>query len=340
VLSLDPSLSTVRLYFGGQYRTRAYPSAFATELAAAGIFWPGPPDSAALAAAERGGEGIDTATWAEQTERFAGFFGAALRLSVEHPDWDLMLGYIPVIDEAGHELLLLDARQAGYTAERRSAYARTRLRVWQAVDRELRRIVGVTDLKRTTVVVVSDHGMAPVHTALDANALLREQGLSTRATVAPNGGMAHLYLASGTGRDEASGEALIPRLTRLFQGWRIGGEAPVERILTREEAAGVGLDSPNSGDLILFAREGYAFVSRSPAAAGAASPPSFPSPLLGAHGYLNTYPNMHAIYMALGAEIAPGTAAGTLKTTDVAPRVASWLKLEPPRDRPAAAPER
>jgi hypothetical protein len=113
VLKIDPGLSSVRLYFGNLTRTRAYPEDFAAALAERSLVWPGAPDEKRLQASFLGQPGIDLDTWSEQAERFAAFFGGGLRVAVARQDWDLLLGYFPVIDEAGHTLLLLDPRQPG-----------------------------------------------------------------------------------------------------------------------------------------------------------------------------------------------------------------------------------
>ncbi|HEY0514468.1 MAG TPA: alkaline phosphatase family protein [Thermoanaerobaculia bacterium] len=332
LLDLDLEAST-HLYFGGVYPLQAYPEDFAAALAAQGLFWPGPPDDHRLEDAWAGRPGIDLGTWGEQAERFAHFFGESLIAAVQRPDWDLLMGYIPVVDEAGHQLLLTDPRQPGFSPERRDALAAARRRVWQAVDRELARLLAAIDLRTTVVAVVSDHGMTPVHTLLDPNVLLREKGLlaaDPRGKVLANGtsayavgsaGVAHVYVAPGH-------EDLLPTLSDLFTGWTVEGEQPIERVLTRSQAAEIGLDSPNSGDLILFLREGYT-AGNSLREGKAASPTN----VLGMHGYLNTHPDMYGIYMALGAGIAPGN-AGTVRTPEVAGRVAGWMGIEKPRPSP------
>src|SRR6185295_4921973 len=101
---------------------------------------------------------------------------------------------------------------------------------------------------------------------------------------------------------------LIPALRRLFADWTVDGEKPVERILSREEAAEVGLNHPNSGDLILFLREGYSAHGQLLKEGRASAPTN----VLGMHGYLNVHPEVHGIYMALGAGIAKGN-AGTVR---------------------------
>jgi predicted AlkP superfamily pyrophosphatase or phosphodiesterase len=322
LLKLDLTAET-RLYFGGVYPLRAYPEDFASALAARKLFWTGPPDDRSLGAAWMGRPGIDLETWLEQSDRFTRFFGEGLLTAAQRSDWDLLMGYLPVIDEAGHQLLLTDPRQPGFTPERRDALEAARRKVWQAVDRELARLLGALDLRSTVVVIVSDHGMTPVHTAVDPNVLLQEKGLlaadrkgkvqekGTLAWTVGSGGVVHVYVAPDR-------PDLVPVLRDLFAGWTVNGEHPVERIYSRKEAAAVHLDHPDSGDLILFLREGFGD--------GEAN-------TYGKHGYLTTYPDMRGIYMALGAGIPPGN-AGTVRNPEVAGRVASWLGIGKPRPEP------
>jgi predicted AlkP superfamily pyrophosphatase or phosphodiesterase len=335
LVALDLAGDT-QIYFGGTYPLAAYPADFAAELAGRGLYWPGPPDDASLSAAWNGEKEIDLATWTQQSERFARFFGDTLVAAVRRPGWDLLLGYMPVIDEAGHQLLLTDPRQPSYAA-RHDACAAARLRVWQAVDRELARLLSALDLGTTTVVLVSDHGMSPAHTAVDPNGLLREQGLlavdakgkirfdASAAYAIGSGGVGHLYLAAGK-------EELAPKIRESLLAWKVGGEAPVERVLTRQEAAALSLDHPNSGDLIVFFREGYGF--RNLLREGKLSAPTN---TLGMHGYLTTHPSMRAVYLAVGAGIPHGR-TGMVKNPEVAGRVAGWLGIEKPRPEAPAPP--
>ena len=128
-ICLMSGLENVRVYFSGTYRQHAYPPDFANDLAETNLDWPGPPDDRRLAAAGQEQPGIDVQTWTEQAERFAAFFGGAMRVAAARNDWDLMLGYLPVIDEAGHALLLAGPRQAGWSAARRDELAGARRRV-------------------------------------------------------------------------------------------------------------------------------------------------------------------------------------------------------------------
>ena len=331
LLHLDPDLATARLYFAGLYTFKAYPQGFAADLGAHGLTWPGPPDDDRLNATWAGKPGIDLETWVQQDVRFAHFFGDGLLAAAQRSDWDLLMGYMPIIDEAGHQLTLADPRQPGFSAARRDELAMARRRVWQAVDRQLARLLAAVDLRTTVVAAVSDHGMAPVHTLLDPNVLLRDQGFlaadaegkileaGTAAYAVGSGGVSQVYIAPGEG-------ALLARLRRLFADWKVDGEQPVEHIFDRHDAKDAGLDHANSGDLILFFREGYSarggLLKQGRASA--------PADVLGMHGYFNVHPEVHGIYMAIGAGISKGS-AGVVRNPEIAVKVASWLGIEKPR---------
>jgi hypothetical protein len=194
--------------------------------------------------------------------------------------------------------------------------------------------------------------MAPVHTAIDLNALLRERGWlaasplpgaepadkgdgSGRAAGAfaiGNGGMAHLYLAAsangaGSPDEVAARRQLLTNLRDDLLAWRVGDDLPIERVLNQQEAAELGLDNPNSGDLIVFAREGYMFDD-GPAPLGTQL--THPAPEYGHHGYLSSNSNMHGIYLAIGKDIKPGTTTGAVSNVDVAGRIAAWLGIQKP----------
>jgi predicted AlkP superfamily pyrophosphatase or phosphodiesterase len=325
VLEIDPALEKVRVYISGEYPLRAYPETFQSELESAGLIWTGPPDDKSLEAAWAGRPGIDLETWVEQDERFSTFFMDALLATARHAEWDLLMGYTAVIDEAGHRLLLTDPRQPGYSPARRDELDRARTRVWQSVDRELARLLAAVDLRTTTVLVVSDHGMTPVHTQLDVDALLREWDLAAQADAAGGGGICHVYVQP----DLPDRERFLDTLRSRLAAWLVDGDRPVERVFTRAEAAEIGMDHPRSGDLILFARPGFYFRDADDPVGDASV---LPARIYGKHGYLNTHPAMQGIYLALGRGVAKGS-AGTVRNTEVAGRVAAWLGIEKPRTK-------
>lgn len=339
IQEMAPDLAATRIYLNGVYAPAAYPESFGRSFAESGLLWPGPGDDAGLSMTWDGEQGIDLATWEEQAERFTGFFGAALRQAAARDDWDLLMGYFPTIDEAAHQLLLTDPRQPDFTPQRRAEFAQARRRVWQGVDRELAALLRVVDLRDTRVVIVSDHGMLPIHTMIDPNVPLKEKGLlatnekgkildeGTTVWTAGAGGSAHVYV-----RPDAPDRArLLADLRDFFTGWTLeDGTRPITKVVLREEAGEIGLAHPNSGDLILAAIPGYGFSGAGLREGSAV----LPTPVYGMHGNLMgdpaTDPELSGIYLALGAGLRQGN-AGTVRNVEVAKRVAEWLGIEAPR---------
>jgi hypothetical protein len=128
LLALAPDLSGVRVYIGSEGRSFASPGDFRRTLDREAGFWPGPPDEALLS------EEQDTRTFVEQSARFAGFFQKAFSVADRRGDWDLLLAYLPCVDEAEHALLLADPKQAGYTADRAALAPAAHREVWKIAD--------------------------------------------------------------------------------------------------------------------------------------------------------------------------------------------------------------
>jgi len=173
-----------------------------------------------------------------------------------------------------------------------------------------------------TLLIVSDHGFRKTTHAIYPNTLLRreglvrdEQGKSTwDAWVVPDGGTAMVYVTDPNRRAE-----LLPKLSTLFRG--VEG---VEHVYGQEDFGKLGLPSPGqsnqSPDLLIAAKPGNVFASGVPDGKGEANG--------GTHGYLNSDPQMQAIFMAWGSGIKPGVRLGTISNLDVAPTIAALLGIE------------
>ena len=142
------------------------------------------------------------------------------------------------------------------------------------------------DARTTTVHVLSDHGLAPVHTAIDANAVLKTAGLlrttadgkvdpaSTQAASFGSGAIAHIYV-NLAGREPGGivspeeKDEVVRRMREIFGSLRAGEDTPIARVLTPAELAPLGLAHARGGDLVLFAASGYWFSMSRPMASNA-----------------------------------------------------------------------
>lgn len=326
LLSLALDLGKSEIYVGGLFRSAGYPKEFVRRLDSEIGFWPGPPDGDFFGAASARPE-----VFLEQADRLSEFLMRADLLALARPDWDLLLLYHPQVDEVGHEFLLADPRQPGYSAERVARFGTFVERSYALADRTLSAIDRALSPQRDAIFVTSDHGMTPIWTEIYPNEVLRQAGLvrldgggkiaSDSAAVAiVSGAIAHISLNKTTDR------AALRKIENLFRDFHVAGASPFDRVVRREDARPLGLDAPESGDLIVLGKPGFRFSWRVREREG----PVGPADHLGAHGYLNAYPDLYASFLAAGPDI-PRERVGLIKSWEIASRVSKAIGMEPPR---------
>jgi predicted AlkP superfamily pyrophosphatase or phosphodiesterase len=181
-------------------------------------------------------------------------------------------------------------------------------------------------LKRSTILVVSDHGFKTYKRTIRANALLRQAGLLKQengkiicdAYVVPEGGTAMVYITNPSRKAELTGS-----LAEMFS--KVEG---IERVISPAEFAPLGYpdpkDNPRMADFVLAAKDGYSF-SGDPQGEVVMDVPAGQTP--GTHGYLNTDPDMKAVFVAWGRGIRPGKQLETVRNIDIAPTIGALLGI-------------
>jgi len=340
VEQLAPDLSKSVFYISASRFIKAFPSALVRKLESAGTTWPGPPDEAAASAGEAGGYGVSARTYTEMAERLVAWTVDVAVTGLDLYPTDLLLLSIPVFDPIDRRLLLVDPRQPGHRAERAERYRELRRQVWAALDRELARLLDAVDLTTTTVYLVSPYANVPVHSEVDVGEVLRAApeltAISTPPerrwrSVAASDGLAHVYL-SVAGRDaggvlDAGAARRAARAVRdALARARDGAEPLFEKVLLRDEAAALGLDRPESGDVIAFARPGYRLVDSSQDLVPVTRRPKNRA----AAGYAASLPESHGFLLVAGRGVRAGKERSRAELTDVARRAARQLGIAPP----------
>jgi len=173
-------------------------------------------------------------------------------------------------------------------------------------DQALGRLVAALDARgafaHTTLLIVSDHGMAPLRRRIDLAAALR--AARVKAEVSGAGGMATVRVEKGQG--------FVDRTVTIARGL---GLAAWPREQTPLE---LRARHPRFGDVVVIAPTGVAIQS--------AWTPS----MFGVHGYPPEDPWMGALFLAVGRGASPGTELGELRSLDVAPTVLRLLGLDVP----------
>ncbi len=258
---------------------------------------------------------------------------------------DLMFTWQDPFDSAGHQFLITDPRQLHYSPALSQEYQEYYHRAARVADNSLASMLKAFDMDHTTVLVVGDHGMAPIHSIVYVNTLLEQAGLltldtqnsvvlgKTKAFAIASGGSVHIYI-NLVGREKGGGTVSLEEYPAIQQ--QIIGifkdlvdpdtSQPVfQRVLGRDELASLGLDHPNSGDVFAQAVPGYHLD------AWRGNDFIFtPADFYGQHGYDSTLPEMHTIFIAAGFGVDhPGMIIPPVKVVDYAPTIASLLSFEP-----------
>jgi predicted AlkP superfamily pyrophosphatase or phosphodiesterase len=246
---------------------------------------------------------------------------AAVRILEDHHP-NLLLFHLLTLDDINHEYEPMS--NASLTAM-----------AW--LDSQVNRVVRVLQqpefARRSTLIIVSDHGFRSYRHRIHANVLLQEKGIITTvdgklrgdAWVVSEGGTGMVYVT-----DPARKSELVPRLKSIYS------EAEgIEKVYGVEDFAALGLPTPTTSDqgpdLVLAAKPDYAF-------AGDAAKAYVTDANGGTHGFLNTDPQMQAIFLAWGEGVPTNSQLGVITNRQVAPTIAKLLGLELKSAKSAALP--
>jgi hypothetical protein len=341
LLGLAADASALSLYVGGLGQTEAWPEDFQRTLDKRCGFWPGPPDPRLLEGPEP-----DTATFLEMAGRFSAFFVSAFEVADRRGDWDVLLAYQPLLDEASHVLSPPPPEWPGFDAARAAEAAAGLREAWRIADGAASRYLRFLD-RGGDVILLSDHGLRPVRHAVHPAEVMRRQGwisvdyLAGRPVVRPDS-PADVLVSAGSAfvvlnrAGEMPGGVLSPEeaaevlsdiaghFRSLFDEW---GAPLFATVALRGEAATLGLGHPNAGDLVLFAGPGTTLKSGFPAG-GDSAPLLVPAGVAAQHGY-GPDPDLDGIFFHAGPGLE-ATRLPVVRAVEVAARVSARMGLSPP----------
>lgn len=307
LLSLSPDLTDVQFYVGAVHSTKAYPDLYARQIAQEIGFWPGAPDRGNL------GKGVTPEMIVEQSLRLADYLLKATLIGMRLMPWDLILTYQPMLDELEHQFLMIDPSQKDFSEQTSQKYMGY-IKQGYLKANEIIEALLAHSRDSGHLVVVSDHGMAPLHHLYYPNRVLANRGYievdggnpeggkkTFIARAFSSGGISHLYVnlkdreSGGTVRQKDY-ELIRQELVSIFS--EESQKPAVQKVLKREEAETIGLNHPHAGDVILIGNPGYHFTD-------ALAPGNFlePASFYGQHGYDPTLPVMKGIFAAFGPNL-------------------------------------
>lgn len=319
--ALDPGLARAEIYVGAFHPVPGYPERYRRALEGAIGGWPGPPDYALVRPPRRDFEAHE-----EQATRLAEYLAKALVYTIAHERFDLLLGYMPLVDEVEH------AFEPGPTGGSREAV----VRAFRTADRSAAAVLAALT-PRDTFLFFSDHGMVPLETGIDLEKYLAAKGWTPvgprgpaggarRVEVCATSGIAHVYLDPALAGDARA--AAMAALLADLEGLRALKDGLVDTVVPHDRLEPLGLDNPRSGDAVVLLAPGNEFWRGGPGVLG--SPGN-----RGGHGYRAAFPVLDASFGALGPGIAPARPE-TVSLLEVAARAAGALGIDPPRGAAAA----
>ncbi|OGV58117.1 MAG: phosphodiesterase [Lentisphaerae bacterium RIFOXYA12_FULL_48_11] len=179
---------------------------------------------------------------------------------------------------------------------------------------------------RTTVIVTTDHGFKKVNKVIHPNVALRQAGLirikdskveSCDAYIMVQGGMAFVYITDPTKKAE-----LLPVVKPICAGLE-----GVAEVFDSVDAPKLGMPTTEEnqamGDLILFAKTGFAFKDICTGEELVADSKNY----LGTHGYPASDPELDGMFIAWGYGIKQGVKLDRIANIDVAPTIAESLGI-------------
>jgi predicted AlkP superfamily pyrophosphatase or phosphodiesterase len=181
----------------------------------------------------------------------------------------------------------------------------------------------------TVVVIVSDHGFAPVHTAVNLYLSFLQAGLITLGKPSASGAMptvqswiAEPWLGGGVAAivmHDPTDTAAKERVKQLLDKLAADPANGIDRVLTAEEAKPLG-GFPTATFLVTFKIGFYT-------AGGLTGPLVTSTPGRGTHGYSPDHPEMRASFFAMGPEVSRGRDVGVIDMRQIAPTVAQFLGI-------------
>jgi hypothetical protein len=298
----------------------------------------------------------------------------ALRAISRFPNVDLAMIYIEQPDGSEHQFLAIDPRQATNPTDPNSIgqnqdpaklarYRNYIATAYQAANQAVQHVIDAvgTDangVPNSNIIVVSDHGFDPFHTAVNANAFLAANGFDTTKVRAVVSGPAVNFYINLAGREPGGTVARLEYLAlqqQLFNALQdvtdsnpnyTNGSSPVfDKIYTRPVPDDINdpqfgrqtndFIGQDSGDVFAMMRTGYNFDGVQNPVVIRQGDPMAVNPILsvanfyGAHGYDPTISNMSAIFFAAGPDIGRGTLR-QIQTVDVAPTILKLLGVAAP----------
>ncbi len=292
----------------------------------------------------RGGDGTAEARVVETVRMDCALLRRGTRYALATMGADVLIHYSPSADSAGHVWMgALDPSSPVYDADLAAKLWPYYAAVLDELDGWLGDTVEAAG-PEAAVVVVSDHGMAPVGRMLNVNRILEDAGLLVRSddggidlgrtrALAPAWGAQTVAVNSTDWQDGCvtpdRREAVLDAVAAALLGARdpVSGAPLVTAVFRPDRTVGLGIGGPAGGDLSFAVAPGLYPSQR---LGGAVVEPARGPVGFGNHGFFPYRRDMQAIFVAGGPGFRRGVEAPRFTQIDVAPTILALFGLAPP----------
>ncbi len=302
---------TLKLYVRSSFINRGYPQQFLEKIDSELGPSKGWPSIPAFSSGQ-----IKASTLVEEINTELDFVMKVFSHAAPQKNYDLIMIDYPIMDRYGHAFLQLKASSKeiqGYFQEG-----------FQRMDKDFALIQQYADENGYELIINSGHGFSPIHTAINVNKLLQNNGINSnmessgwQAIGMPGKVSAHIYINPNI--DSEPKQELIEKINSLFQNLSQTGseEILVEKIYAKDELTEIGMNHTNAGDLFILLKPGYTFHPALSTAGPIFSTPTFK----GDHGYSLKHADSFGIFYSKES-------CEPCQTTDVAPMILKYLGIE------------
>ena len=322
------------------------------------------------------------AIYGDQVKTFVDYQTKVLLRSIQqNPNADLVLGYIEQPDGSEHQFLLTDPRQAtdftnpnsigaGQDAAKVARYQKYVETAYQVANSAVQKVIDAVGVDasgtpNSNVIVTSDHGFSPFHTAVSMNNLLKNAGFdSNKVRAIVSGPAVNIYInlkgreaavagvtqvevaqyltlqkqvletlkgAIDTNPNYTNGTASVGIFDKVYNR-DVPATATTANDVINARGAFIGQDT---GDVFALLKTGYNFdgtqstpvIRKGDPAPASTAVLSVPN-FYGAHGYDPKLPDMKAIFYAAGPDIGQKS-LGSVRNIDIAPTIERILGVNP-----------
>jgi len=230
-------------------------------------------------------------------------------------------------------LLLIHLIELDEAHHRNGPRTKPAIEIAEREDGYIHRIVEATKqagiFEKTTFFIVSDHGFADINKRFSPKVALAKEGLITldasgkatawKAAAWPSGGSCPIILKDANDKETEA------KVSAIFSKWAKQENSPIKQIVTRADLR--KLEAVPQATLMLEAASGYSFDDTLTGTEVRDSGETYK----GTHGYLPTDPRMRASLIIYGPGARSGSKLLLARTIDLAPSIASLLKMKFPR---------